>query len=358
MTMRWRVAPFAKRGVSPTMATRRKKKAMRMQYTKLGRTDLTVSVAGLGTGGNSRIGQGAGKSIAESVALVRAARDLGVTFFDTAEAYGTEEILGEAFQSAERQSVVISTKSRMLTNLVKGGEPLPPEAVVASLDASLKRLKTDYVDVFMLHGVAPRSYDYAHDVLLPALLKEKEKGKARHIGLSETAPNDPDHVMLSRALEQPAWGVYMLAYHMLHQGARRTILPRTRALGVGTLMMFVVRNIFSKPGLLRETVAALVADGKLPARHATKDSPLDFLMHADGAESLTDAAYRFVRHEPGCDVVLFGTGSIAHMKSNVASILKPPLPPGDTARLYDAFGALSGVGLDLPNASSPPQKPA
>lgn len=339
------------------MANRRQQKVARMQYTKLGNTGLTVSVAGLGTGGNSRIGQGTGKSVSDSIALVRAARDLGVTFFDTAEAYGTEDILGRAFSPAERHSVVISTKSRILSNLVKGGEPLTAEAVVANLDASLRRLKSDYVDVFMLHGVAPSSYDYAREVLLPALLKERDKGKARHIGVSETAPNDPDHTMLGRALEEPAWGVYMLAYHMLHQGARRTILPHTKRQCVGTLMMFVVRNIFSKPGLLRETVIRLVADGKLPAEYAAKDNPLDFLMHPDGAASLTDAAYRFVRHEPGCDVVLFGTSSIAHLRSNVASILQPPLPSADLARLYDAFGALSGVGLDLPNASSPPQKP-
>lgn len=329
-----------------------------MQYTQLGQTGLTVSVAGLGTGGNSRIGQGTGRPMADSIALVRAARDLGVTFFDTAEAYGTEEILGQAFSPLERQSVVVSTKSRISRNLVQGGEPLTAQDVVANLDASLKRLKTDYVDVFMLHGVPPRSYDYARDVLLPALLKERDKGKARHIGLSETAPNDPDHTMVGRALEEPAWGVVMLAYHMLHQGARRTLLPKAKAQGVGTLMMFVVRNIFSKPGLLRETVAKLVADGRLPAEYAAKGNPLDFLMHPAGAASLTDAAYRFVRHEPGCDVVLFGTSSTAHMKSNVASILAPPLPSADLARLFDVFGALSGVGLDLPHASSPPQKPA
>ena len=59
--------------------------------------------------------------------------------------------------------------------------------------------------------------------------------------------------------------------------------------------------------------------------------------------------YRFVRHEPGVDVVLFGTSSIAHLQSNVASILRPPLPDADQARLADLFGHLVGVGLDPPD---------
>ena len=62
-----------------------------------------------------------------------------------------------------------------------------------------------------------------------------------------------------------------------------------------------------------------------------------------------DAAYRFVRREPGVDVVLFGTSSIAHLRSNVASILRPPLPEADRVLLADLFGHLVGVGLDLPD---------
>ena len=317
-----------------------------MQVKQLGRTGLTVSVAGLGCGGNSRLGLGRGKSEAEAVALVKAARDEGVTFFDTAEAYGTEEILGKAFDAAERASVVISTKSRIL----RGTERLTAAEVVANLEASLKRLRTDRVDVFLFHGVAPQHYDYVREALAPALLDEKRKGKLGHLGLSETGPNDPGQIMLQRALDDPIWEVGMLAYHMLNQGARHDLFPRTQAQGFGTLLMFVVRNIFSRPGLLAETVAKLAAEGKVPAELAGRDNPLDFLIHDGGAKSLLDAAYRFARHEPGADVVLFGTSDIAHLKTNIASILAPPLPAADVARLYRLFGHLRGVGLDLPDA--------
>ncbi len=316
-----------------------------MQYTKLGRTGLTVSVAGLGCGGNSRIGRGTGLSETQSVALVREALDLGVTFFDPAEAYGTEDILGAAIAPAERSAVVLCTKSR----IVRGSEPMSAAEVVANLEASLKRLKTDYVDVYLLHGVPPSAYERVATELAPALEREQQKGKIRHLGLSETAPNDPEQKMLQRALDDPRWEVFMLAFHMLNQGARRSLFPRTRQQGVGTLLMFVVRNIFSRPGLLAATMAKLAEEGRVPAELAGRGEPLDFLIHEGGASSLVDAAYRFARHEPGSDIVLFGTGSREHLKSNIASILAPPLPAADVERLYALFGGLRGVGLDLPD---------
>jgi len=315
-----------------------------MQYTTLGKTGLKVSVAGLGCGGNSRIGQGAGLSEAQSIALIREAVELGVTFIDTAEAYGTEAVVGRAFTPSERAALVISTKSR----IARGSELMSAAEVVANLDASLKRLKTDYVDLFLLHGVQPGAYDHAANELAPALLKEKAKGKLRHLGLSESSPMDPEQAMLQRATEDPVWEVVMLAFHMLNQGARRDVLPRTLRNGVGTLLMFVVRNIFSNPELLRETLAQLAAAGKVPAELGASTDPLGFLIHEGGASGLTDAAYRFVRHEPGCDVVLFGTSKAAHLRSNIASILAPPLPASDLARLNQLFGALRGVGLDFP----------
>ena len=318
-----------------------------MQYTTLGKTGLKVSVAGLGCGGNSRLGLGTGRSDAEAIALVRAAYDLGVTFFDTAEVYGTEDVLGRSFSPAERDTVVISTKSRIM----KGSERMTAAEVSANLDASLKQLRTDHVDVFLLHGVAPAHLDYARDVLAPVLLAEKAKGKLRHLGLSETSPNDPEQHMAQRALADPVWEVMMLAFHLLNQGARRDIFPRSRAQGVGTLMMFVVRNIFSRPGLLAQTMRQLAAAGKVPPELAARENPLDFLIHPGGASSLLDAAYRFARHEPGSDVVLFGTSSPAHLATNIASITAPPLPAADVDRLYQLFGALRGVGLDLPDSA-------
>ncbi|HEX2336694.1 MAG TPA: aldo/keto reductase [Hyphomicrobiaceae bacterium] len=316
-----------------------------MHYTTLGKTQLRVSVAGLGCGGNSRIGLGSGLSEAQCVALVQEALDLGVNLLDTAAAYGTETIVGKAIKGRARDGIVISTKSHVSAD----GNPLSGAQVVANLDTSLRRLDSEYVDIFHLHGLSPKAYGHAMTEIVPALLRQKEKGKLRHLAVSETGPRDPEHKMLERAAEEGVWEVVMLAFHMLHQNARQPVLERTRANGIGTLCMFAVRNIFSKPGLLQTTVRELIAQGQLEEGAVDAANPLGFLLHASGAENVIDAAYRFARHEPGIDVVLFGTGSAAHLRSNIASILRPPLPAPDVARLKRLFGHLVGVGLDLPD---------
>src|SRR5229473_1500883 len=318
-----------------------------MEYTILGRAGLRVSVAGLGCGGFSQLGLGTGKSEADAIGIIRAALDLGVNVFDTAAAYGTEGVLGKALRGTPRDRVVICTKAPFGVSNPNS----TPESAVASLDRSLRELGTDYIDVYQLHGVAPRAYDHAVSVLAPALLREKEKGKFRHLGISETAPGDPQHEMAQRACRDGVWDVLMIAFHMLHQNAREAVFPLTRQYGVGTLMMFAVRNIFSREGRLAATLRELAADGEVPQALADSPDPLGFLVHAGGASSVIDAAYRFVRHEPGVDVVLFGTGDREHLRSNIASILKPPLPEADRARLASLFGHLVGVGLDAPHLS-------
>jgi aryl-alcohol dehydrogenase-like predicted oxidoreductase len=180
------------------------------------------------------------------------------------------------------------------------------------------------------------------------LLRERDKGKFRFLGITETAPNDIEQTMIGRAARDDVWDTVMLAFHMMHQVARTQSFPHTIANRIGTLLMFVVRGIFARPAELKAAIAELTASGKIPAAFARSDDPLGFLVHADGASSVTDAAYRYVRHEPGVDVVLFGTGSVEHLRTNIDSILKPPLPEADLAKLREMFSHLRGVGLVAP----------
>jgi aryl-alcohol dehydrogenase-like predicted oxidoreductase len=92
----------------------------------------------------------------------------------------------------------------------------------------------------------------------------------------------------------------------------------------------------------------LVEQGQLKASILSDGDPLGFLISEGGAQSITDAAYRYARHEQGADVILFGTGNKAHVKDNVDSILRPALPAATIERLHASFGHLSGVGLDRP----------
>jgi aryl-alcohol dehydrogenase-like predicted oxidoreductase len=317
-----------------------------MEYVTLGRTGLEVSVAGLGCGGFSRLGLGTGRSEAEAIALVHEALDLGVNLFDTAAVYGTEAVLGRALKNVPRDRVVIATKAW----IPRGAGSSAGERAVASLDRSLRELGTDYIDVFQLHGVAPGAYDRACQAIAPALLQEKEKGKLRHLGVTETGSSDGGHEMLARAVEEGVWDVVMVAFHMMHQNARERVFPRTIANRVGTLLMFAVRNIFSQPTRLRAELRQLAAQNQVARWLGHAPNPLGFLIHeADGgAANVVDAAYRFVRHEPGVDVVLFGTGDREHLRANIASILKPPLPETDRRILAKHFGHLVGIGLDPP----------
>jgi aryl-alcohol dehydrogenase-like predicted oxidoreductase len=314
-----------------------------MDFTTLGKTGLKVSVAGLGTGGNSRLGRKTGRTEAQSVDIIHQAVDLGINFIDTAENYGTEHFVGAALKSIPRDKVIVATKTHMSDKdgFWSGAE------VVRHLEASLQRLGTDYVDVFNLHGVKQAEYEYALNEVAPALLRQKEKGTIRHIGLTEAAATDPCHEMVHRALQDDCWEVCMIAFHMMSQNARSQVFPLTQKNGVGTLLMYAVRSIFSDQNYLKNTLSELAAAGQISADLAVGE-PLDFLIHDGGAKSIIDAAYRFVRHEPGVDILLFGTGNPDHLKGNLNSILSPPLPQEDVQKLYAFFGALEGIGLDLP----------
>jgi len=279
------------------------------------------------------------------VALVHRALDLGVNLIDTAAAYGTEETVGRAVRGRDRDAVVVSTKALPY----RDETPIAAAEIVASLDASLRRLGLAHVDVFHIHAVLPQHYARMRDEYVPVLEAERAKGKFRFLGITESPPFDPAQAMLGQAVRDDCWDVMMVGFHMLHQKPRERVLRATAAKGIGTLMMFVVRNVFSRPGLLQETVAKLIADGKLDATKIDPADPLGFLLHDGGAETLTDAAYRFARHEPGSDVVLFGTSNRHHLEANIKSILRPALPARDVDRLYQLFGHLRGVGLDLPD---------
>ncbi len=202
-----------------------------MHHTTLGRTGLKVSVAGLGTGGFSRLGLKTGLTEDQSARLIHEAVGLGVNFIDTAPSYGTEGVVGKALKTLPRDQVVVATKAQ----INRKGFATPAE-VVASLDGSLRDMGTDYVDLFNLHGVYADEYKHAIEVIAPVLVEQKAKGKIRHIGITENPINDHTNEMLALAKRDPVWEVYMVGFHMMHQGARKHVFPVTREKGIGTLL--------------------------------------------------------------------------------------------------------------------------
>jgi len=311
-----------------------------MDYTTLGHTGLRVSVAGLGGGGDSRLGMTAGKSEAEVADTVKFALDLGINVIDCGYTYGTERAVGLGLKGRDRDSVVVSTKFYVRRNETFHSAP----EVVAGLDESLRRLRSGHLDIFFLHGITPASYGHAVAEILPALRREQEKGKFRFLGLTEAPPRDLEHKGLSLALDDDHFDVAMLAFSPTNQNARDIAFPRTMAMGWGTYIMYVGRFL-ADAGRVREALASMADAGEFPADLARRDDPLDFLMEEGGALDVMDAAYRYARHEPGAHVVLFGSGDRAHIAWNIQSINSPPLSDGAVARLRSLFGGRPGVGV-------------
>ena len=136
-----------------------------MQYRRMGRTGLDVSLLSLGTGGARQLGQKTGMTQAEQTRFVRHGLDLGVNFIDTSSDYGESEvILGKALKGVPRDSYYLCTK----WPAYDGMEPTSnPALLVESFESSLRRLDTDYVEVMMFHGPLASHYDNIVEHLYP-----------------------------------------------------------------------------------------------------------------------------------------------------------------------------------------------
>lgn len=310
-----------------------------MEYTVLGRSGLTVSVAGLGAGGPSRLGLRDDGREEGAVRIIRRAFDLGANLIDTAEAYGTEEVVGKAIKSLPRDRLVISTKKAVPS--ASGAEARGQ--MRAGLDQSLRRLHTDYVDIYHLHGVEAARYAFTVEEVVPVLQAMQREGKIRSIGLTEFFGIDPQHQMLQRALQDNWFDVVMVGFNLLNQSARARVFPFTVEKNIGVLIMFAVRRALSQPARLKQVMEDLQHQGLVDSSWCTDGAPLDFLIHEGKATSYPDAAYRYCRHEPGVHVVLTGTGNPEHLQANLDSIVKPPLPEPVLRKLQQIFAKVDSV---------------
>ena len=303
-----------------------------MQYRTLGRTGLKSSIIGLGAGGPSRLGQRDSiRTEAESVALVLRGLDAGINFLDTAEAYRTEEIVGAAVAQRDRSKIIISTKKRLR------GENITSEELRAGLHDSLRRLQTDYIDIYHLHGLKPEQYDYYLEEIVPAMQALRDQGLIRFLGVTENWSGDLEHKMLARAVNDGVWDVIMVGFNLLNQTARESVLRPARANDIGVLIMFAIRRALSQPALLKATLQTLIDNGEIEPEDFDRANPLSFLVESGAAPSIADAAYRFCCDEPGTHVILSGTGNPTHLDANLAAFERPPLPADVTARLKRIF---------------------
>lgn len=197
-----------------------------MQKRIFGNSGLEVSALGYGCMGLN-FGYGSGISKEEAIKLIRQAFDLGVTFFDTAEAYGpftNEEIVGEALEPI-RDQVVIATKFGFQNGMATKGLDSRPERIRQVAEESLKRLRTDHIDLFYQHRVDPSVpiEDVAGTV--KDLIAE---GKVKHFGLSEASV----HSIGKAHAVQPVTALQS-EYSLFWREPEQEILPTLEALGIG-----------------------------------------------------------------------------------------------------------------------------
>ena len=199
-----------------------------MERRKLGKSGLEVSAIGLGCMGLS-YGYGPAADRSEAIKLIRAAVDHGVTFFDTAEAYGpykNEEVVGEALAPV-RDKVVIATKFGFKFDPAGGqsGMDSRPQHVREVAEAALKRLKTDVIDLFYQHRVDP---DVPIEEVAGAVKDLIKQGKVRHFGLSEAGAQT-----IRRAHAVQPVTALQSEYSLWWREPEKEILPTLEELGIG-----------------------------------------------------------------------------------------------------------------------------
>jgi len=200
-----------------------------MQKRKLG-NDLEVSALGLGCMGMSSA-YGPAADSGEMIKLIRSAHDLGITLFDTAEAYGpfaNEALVGEALQPI-REKVVIATKFGFDIDLEtgerRGGTNSRPEHIRRVAEASLKRLRTDHIDLFYQHRVDP---EVPIEDVAGAVMELIAEGKVKHFGLSEAGV-----WTIRRAHAIQSVTAVQSEYSLFWRGPEAELLPTLAELGIG-----------------------------------------------------------------------------------------------------------------------------
>jgi aryl-alcohol dehydrogenase-like predicted oxidoreductase len=198
-----------------------------MKYIKL--RDLEVSRIGLGAMGMSHGYTDSGTDEAESIRTIHRALELGVTLIDTAEIYGpyaNEELLGRALKG-RRDQVVLATKFGMIAHAGAGPWNLDssPANIRTAVEGSLKRLGTDYIDLYYQHRVDPNT---PIEETVGALAELVEQGKVRAIGLSEAGPGT-----IRRAHAVHPVTAVQSEYSLWTRGLEDRVLPLLRELGIG-----------------------------------------------------------------------------------------------------------------------------
>ena len=320
-----------------------------MEKRRLGHSGLAVSAMGFGCMGLSH-GYGPPVPKSDGVALIRAAFDRGVTFFDTAEVYGpytNEELLGDALAPI-RNHVVIATKFGFDLTVHKQPHPLNsrPEHIKRVVEASLKRLRTDRIDLLYQHRVDP---DVPIEDVAGAVKELIAEGKVHYFGLSEAGVQTirRAHAVLPVAALQSEYSLWW-------REPEKEVLPALLELGIG----FVPYSPLGKGFLTGAITEHTVFDGKdlrnivprfsIEARQANH-ALIDTLGEIAASKRVTRAqiAIAWILAQHPWIVPIPGTTKMQRLEENL-SAAEVELTPSELSSIDTAVSSITIVGNRLP----------
>jgi aryl-alcohol dehydrogenase-like predicted oxidoreductase len=319
-----------------------------MEYRILGRTNLRVSALGFGCGNVG--GLMIRGTPAQRERAVARALELGVNFFDTAPAYGdgvSEEHLGQVLQTLRPQCLV-ATKVR----LGPGGLADPGTTVARSLEASLRRLRRDRVDLLQLHDPVrvtradgEPAVAEALERILPAFEALRRAGKLGFVGVTAIGDTRALHELLDAGAVDTA----QVPFNLLNPSAGIAVPPgfpghdyddllgHTRAQRMGVVVIRVLAAGALSGELARHPVAVPavdpIASGPDYATDVERARALRVLVQEGHAASLVEAALRFPLSSDAVSTVLLGYSSLEQLETAGAAVAKGPLPPEAYDRL-------------------------
>jgi aryl-alcohol dehydrogenase-like predicted oxidoreductase len=328
-----------------------------MQYRTLGRTGIQVSPCALGT---LMLATSMGNAPEDSARIIHRALDAGINFLDTADAYGdSEEVVGKALEG-RRDDVVLATKFSRPTGQDPNHQGASRRWIVTAVENSLRRLRTDHIDLYQLHRPDPRT---DIEETLSALTDLIRSGKVRAIGASGTPASDiveAQWVAERRGLarfhtEQPA-------YSILNRGIEREILPTIQRFGMGTLVWGPLGQ-----GLLTGRVRKNEGNDLRRAglfQHLNDERRLDAVerlipLAAQAGLPMTHLAMAFTIAHPAVTSALIGVRTMDHLDGLLAGLdvtltddildrIDEIVPPGtDVGTLDQAYQppALANPGM-------------
>jgi aryl-alcohol dehydrogenase-like predicted oxidoreductase len=314
-----------------------------MQYKILGRTGLRVSVIGLGT--MVHAGHFGPMRDEESLGAIDAALELGVNFIDTSDAYGagySETLLGRALKG-RRDKVLIATKGgNVMVGPNRGKRIFAPDYIDGVLHESLKRLQSDYIDLYQLHN--PNVEVIERGEVWDVLERRKKEGKIRHYGVSINTMEEG-----VAAVKDGRSETIQVEYNLLAQEPAKAFFPIAQTANIG-----IIARIPLKRGILTgkltaadeqrfsgEDVRARSFKGEAFRKELAKAEQLRFLVHGP-VQTLTQAAIAFCVAHPAVSVTIPGARNAAQMREN-ATGADAALPPEDLERVAELWrsGVLS-----------------